>query len=45
MRILRFMWKWWLGLWVTDQDLSNVIDSHRWENKIEIYRSLKSRCS
>jgi len=42
MKLLRSIWKWWLDLWTLGFDAPNLIDSHRWENKIEIYRSLKN---
>ena len=45
MRILRFVQNWWRQLWRADLDLPGVIDSHKWENKIEIYRTLKAKRS
>ena len=42
MRLLSSIWKWWLDLWALGLDSPNLTDSHRWENKIELYRSLKN---
>jgi hypothetical protein len=43
MRILKFMWKWWRQLWRSTANLQTGIDSHKWESKIEVFRSLSGK--
>ncbi len=37
MRVLRFVWKCWCELW-RSCGVSNEIDSHKWESKMETFR-------
>jgi len=41
MRVVRFMWKWCSVLWQSRGSSYSSIDSHKWESKIEIYKTLK----
>jgi hypothetical protein len=43
MKALRYILKWLHGLWGLDEGLSNGIDSHKWESKIEIMTNLSCR--
>jgi hypothetical protein len=40
MELLRRLRKWWRGFWGCDLCWPMGIDSHRWENKVEILRRL-----
>ncbi len=40
MNALRRIWAWWCQLWDCDFYESIEVDSHKWENKAEIYRRL-----
>lgn len=40
MVILSYMWKKWLKLWELGEFLPYDLDTHHWESKIEIYRTL-----
>jgi len=42
MRVLRFILKWWRESYRRSKTQPTGIDSHKWESKIEIYRSLKN---
>ena len=42
MESLRTIWKWLCGLWVTGPDFSFGVDTHKWENKMETLRLLRS---
>ena len=43
MKVLKFVWKCWRGLWRSGQSLPTGINSHKWESKIEILRPLSRR--
>jgi len=43
MSVLRLMWKMFRELWLSGGTLSNGIDSHKWESKVEILKSLSSK--
>ena len=43
MRVLRKMWKWWRECWGDDIYWLAEVDSHQWDNKIEILRRLSSQ--
>jgi len=34
MKVLRFIWKCWRGLWQSDRSPYAGIDSHKWESKL-----------
>lgn len=40
MNLLRKMWTWWCRLWGCDFFDSAEVDSHKWENKAEMFRRL-----
>jgi hypothetical protein len=40
MRVLRKLWKWWHECWGGDSYWLAEVDSHQWENKVEILRRL-----
>jgi hypothetical protein len=40
MKALQIIRKWLLSLWNLEASLSNGIDSHKWESKIEIMTNL-----
>lgn len=40
MRLLRRICEWWRGFWGRDMYWPTSVDSHRWENKVEILRRL-----
>ena len=40
MKALRRIWTWWRALWEWDFYESDEVDSHRWENKVEMLRRL-----
>lgn len=42
---LKKLWTWWRDLWQWDLYESIEVDSHRWENKIEIRQRLSGRFS
>ena len=41
MRVLCFLLEWWRQFWNPGENVWSGLDSHSWENKSEIYRSLK----
>jgi hypothetical protein len=43
MSVLRQLWKWWRELWDCDFEWATGVDSHRWENKIEMLHRLSGR--
>jgi hypothetical protein len=43
MRVLRTLWKWWRDLWGSDFYWPAEVDSHQWDNKVEILRRLSSQ--
>ena len=43
MKALRYILKWLQSLLDIEDDLSNGIDSHKWESKIEIMTNLSCR--
>jgi len=43
MRVLRKLWRWWRTLWDLDFSSTMEVDSHQWDNKVEILRRLSSR--
>ena len=43
MRIAKFIWKCWRGLWRPCHRMPTGINSHKWESKIEILRNLSSK--
>jgi hypothetical protein len=43
MRVLRKLWRWWRDCWGGDTYWLAEVDSHRWDNKVEILRRLSSR--
>ncbi|MHC4617065.1 MAG: hypothetical protein ACYTEQ_04855 [Planctomycetota bacterium] len=45
MRVLRLVLKWWRRLWRATGNLQTTIDSHRWESKVEILKSLSPKRS
>jgi hypothetical protein len=45
MRVIRYIWKWCSVLWQSSGSLPSSIDSHKWESKIEIYKTLKENIS
>ncbi len=40
MKTLRRLREWWRGFWGCDLCWPMSVDSHRWENKVEILRRL-----
>jgi len=44
MKALRFIRKWWHNLWSLSANLATGIDSHTWDNKIEIWASASHKC-
>ena len=42
MRVLKNLWIWWCELWNSDNFWAIDVDTHRWENKVEILRKLSS---
>ncbi len=40
MKALTRICEWWRGLWGSDWCWDMEVDSHRWENKVEILRRL-----
>ncbi len=44
MKAFRFIRKWWHNLWSLNPSLSTGIDSHTWDNKIEIWASASYKC-
>ena len=40
MSLLRRIWKWWRQFWGPCFDWEASIDSHKWENKAEMFRRL-----
>ena len=45
MRVLRRLWKSWRELWGDDLYWLAQVDSHQWDNKVEILRRLSSQPS
>ncbi len=45
MQTLRKLWKRWRDFWGCDMYWPMQVDSHRWENKVEILRRLSTRSS
>lgn len=43
MRVLRSLRKWWRDLWGDDSYWIGEVDSHQWDNKVEILRRLTSQ--
>ena len=43
MSILIRMWKIFCKIWSSGEAMPNRIDYHKWESKVEIFRSLSSR--
>jgi hypothetical protein len=43
MGVLRKLWHWWHDLWGCDLYSPMEVDSHRWENKVEILRRLAAK--
>lgn len=43
MRVLRKLRKWWRDLWGGDFYWPAEVDSHQWDNKVEILRRLSSQ--
>jgi len=43
MKVLRFIWKWWRGLWRPGAGVSSDIDTHKWESKIEMRNRLSDK--
>ena len=43
MKMLGFIWKRLRKLWRSDESLLTGIDTHKWESKIEIFRSLSEK--
>ena len=42
MRVVKFLWKCWCGLWQSCAH-STGIDSHKWESKMETFGRLPGR--
>ena len=42
MRVLRQVKKWWCAFWGDDLYWPMDVDSHQWDNKVEILRRLAS---
>ncbi len=42
MRVFKFVWKCWCGLWRLGW-ISTEIDSHKWESKMETFRPVSRR--
>jgi len=42
MRVLRMILSWWHQFWGEDVYWPTELDSHRWENKIEMLRRLST---
>lgn len=43
MGVLRRVWKWWRECWDSDLCWLAEVDSHQWDNKVEILRRLSSQ--
>lgn len=43
MRVLRNLCKWWRDFWGSDFYWLAEVDSHQWDNKIEILRRLSTQ--
>jgi len=41
--MLKKMWKWWRECWDSDSCWLGEVDSHHWDNKVEIRRRLSSQ--
>ncbi|MDT8303270.1 MAG: hypothetical protein RQ760_17455 [Sedimentisphaerales bacterium] len=43
MKMLKFVWKCWCGLWRPCHRIPTGVNTHKWESKIEILRNLSSK--
>ena len=43
MCILKLVWKTFCKLWTSAEPTTGVIDAHKWESKVEIFRNLSSK--
>ena len=43
MRVLRKLWKWWHDCWGGDCYWPAQVDSHQWDNKVEILQRLSNK--